>query len=216
VVYVKVCPGGFMKKCKKCGVDFEGSRCKPCAAKYMREWNANNPEKAREIRSKKYKKYRDQIDEKNNEWAKNNREKSNEIKKAYKQRNREKYLAQQREYANKRYLSNRKEILEKEKSKDRIESYKNWYEKNRERLNKKCLERYHSDEELRIKYRARERVRRALKNGTMIKPINCETCSSQMNLQAHHEDYKDPLMVMWLCRSCHYKLHSKYLQKEEI
>lgn len=203
-----------MKKCKKCGLEFEGRDCKTCKAKYMREWNSRNPDKVIKSRKKKYQNHKEKYLSKNKEWAKNNVERSNAIKKAYKERNREAYLLQQREYAKNRYLQNREEILEKEKSPERIKVFKDWYANNRERLNKKCLERYHSDEEVRIKYRARDKVHKALKNGTMVKPSNCEACLSQLNLQAHHEDYKDPLRVIWLCRSCHYKLNSKHLQED--
>jgi 5-methylcytosine-specific restriction endonuclease McrA len=36
-----------MKVCNKCGSVFEGRKCKPCWAKYIREWNAKNPEKVK-------------------------------------------------------------------------------------------------------------------------------------------------------------------------
>lgn len=210
VVYVKVYPGGFMTTCKKCGIEFEGTRCKPCNAKYMREWNANNAEKVRSIRIKKYKKYKDYIDEKNKEWAKNNREKSNAIKNAYKQRNREKYLAQQREYANKRYVEKREKLLSDRLCTERKDVDKKWREENRLRLNAEYLQKYHESDDLKRKHSARNKVSKALKNGSLIKATNCSRCGSGKRLQGHHKDYTKPLKVEWLCIPCHKKEHSKY------
>lgn len=48
-----------------------------------------------------------------------------------------------------------------------------------------------------------------LKRGKIAK-TNC-SCGSD-KVQMHHEDYSKPLIVQWLCRECHLKLHK---QKEE-
>ena len=34
----------------------------------------------------------------------------------------------------------------------------------------------------------------------------CQECGDE-NSQMHHEDYGQPLVVTWLCRSCHLRLH---------
>lgn len=36
----------------------------------------------------------------------------------------------------------------------------------------------------------------------------CEKCNSQ-DSEMHHEDYSKPLEIIWLCRSCHLKLHKQ-------
>lgn len=74
------------------------------------------------------------------------------------------------------------------------------------------------------KYRARERnaprrtgakvdARRKLnlevRKGTIVKPVICEDCGQCMRLTAHHEDYKRPLDVHWLCYLCHARRHRK-------
>lgn len=64
-----------MKKCNRCGVakslddfhknksskDGHGTRCKPCSAAYNKEWQARNPEKARESWKKSFAKTYDPV-----------------------------------------------------------------------------------------------------------------------------------------------------------
>lgn len=54
---------------------------------------------------------------------------------------------------------------------------------------------------------ARRCIERAIKSGQMAKPLCCEQCGnepqSKRRLQAHHEDYSQPLVVQWLCSRCH-------------
>lgn len=51
------------------------------------------------------------------------------------------------------------------------------------------------------KTRARGAVRRAVRNGTLIKHP-CSVCGDD-NSQAHHADYSKPLEVQWLCLRHH-------------
>lgn len=53
---------------------------------------------------------------------------------------------------------------------------------------------------------ARNAVLRALEDGTL-KKGKCKCGSS--DVQAHHEDYRKPLEVKWVCRKCHDKEHGK-------
>jgi hypothetical protein len=60
------------------------------------------------------------------------------------------------------------------------------------------------------KYQAKSKVRRALETGKLIKPDKCSYCKIPnviSRLHGHHESYEKPLEVIWLCPSCHYKLH---------
>lgn len=51
---------------------------------------------------------------------------------------------------------------------------------------------------------------RAISKGELIKPDCCELCKENaLKLDAHHIDYGKPLEVMWLCKSCHGKAHTK-------
>ena len=46
-----------------------------------------------------------------------------------------------------------------------------------------------------------------LKRGILTKK-NCELCANT-NSEMHHRDYSKPLLVTWLCRTCHLNLHEE-------
>ena len=41
----------------------------------------------------------------------------------------------------------------------------------------------------------------------MLTPGRCEVCMTAGSIVAHHPDYSSPLLVEWLCRSCHARVH---------
>lgn len=55
--------------------------------------------------------------------------------------------------------------------------------------------------------RAKSKVRTAVQQGKLISHDVCEKCGGTSNVEAHHENYSEPLNVVWLCRSCHMKRH---------
>lgn len=81
-----------------------------------------------------------------------------------------------------------------------------------------------------IKRQANAKVCYAISRGRLIRPEKCEICggggapplTNRTNpwtnepmpdippytpIIAHHTNYNNPLAVMWVCRSCHYKIH---------
>lgn len=56
------------------------------------------------------------------------------------------------------------------------------------------------------KYAAHIAVQRALNQGKIAKQP-CEICADP-KVDAHHDDYSQPLRVRWLCRSHHNRLHA--------
>ncbi|MBB5702128.1 hypothetical protein FHS76_002003 [Ochrobactrum daejeonense] len=60
------------------------------------------------------------------------------------------------------------------------------------------------------KYAAHIAVQRALTSGTLNKQP-CEICGASeddgVRIDAHHDDYRKPLKVRWLCRTHHSRLH---------
>lgn len=61
--------------------------------------------------------------------------------------------------------------------------------------------------EMRIKLRARNRVKAALDRGILARPVACVGCRRPGPVDAHHVDYSKPLDVEWLCRTCHRDRH---------
>lgn len=51
--------------------------------------------------------------------------------------------------------------------------------------------------------RAQSLVRYYIAAGKLIKPTTCSQCGHQCRVEAAHVNYTEPLLVRWLCRSCH-------------
>lgn len=50
--------------------------------------------------------------------------------------------------------------------------------------------------------------RKAIKDGTLVVPNNCEDCGAEVSrLDCHHNTEDDPLNVSFLCKPCHWKRH---------
>lgn len=54
--------------------------------------------------------------------------------------------------------------------------------------------------------RARDIAYQAIRSGKLIKQ-DCEVCGDP-NTQAHHDDYRFPIRVRWLCVKCHREYHN--------
>lgn len=53
---------------------------------------------------------------------------------------------------------------------------------------------------------AHKAVEYALKRGDLT-PQPCERCGDAVGIHAHHDDYSQPLAVMWLCPKHHRERH---------
>lgn len=84
---------------------------------------------------------------------------------------------------------NRYKTENPDKHKKYNEQKRNWSKKNKHKRN------------------AHLKVSRALYNGIIKRPDTCDECNQLKKIEAHHEDYKKPLEVMWLCIECHNKRH---------
>lgn len=60
---------------------------------------------------------------------------------------------------------------------------------------------------LRDNHKARWLVNRALAKGDL-KKQPCQICGAKI-VQTHHDDYKKPLDIMWLCAAHHRMVHAK-------
>ena len=86
--------------------------------------------------------------------------------------------------------------------------YKNWYKKNgRDRAIDYLEATIEWQKRNPEKRSAHGKVKYALSIGKLVKPENCSQCNRNTRLVAHHKDYTKPLVVVWLCSSCHKLLH---------
>lgn len=60
-----------------------------------------------------------------------------------------------------------------------------------------------------IQKAARDAVARAVRRGDMKPPENCAICGKRCRPDAHHDDYKRKLDVIWLCPVCHANRHAE-------
>src|SRR5688572_5383578 len=67
------------------------------------------------------------------------------------------------------------------------------------------------DEAEALRNRARGQLKRAVVDGTVDKPLECQACGKRCEphaLHGHHHDYTKPLDVDWLCATCHRHAHA--------
>jgi len=84
-------------------------------------------------------------------------------------------------------------------------------EQGRERVRQYSKTRY---QKFRNKYLARAKVKVAVLKGLVYKPTSCQECGESLPLQAHHNDYSKPLIVIWLCDICHKIQHGRIIDQE--
>lgn len=63
-----------------------------------------------------------------------------------------------------------------------------------------------------LKAKCRSIFYKAVRAGLISKPYKCSICENTKNIHGHHTDYTQPFKVTWVCRSCHYKIHSGKLE----
>ena len=51
--------------------------------------------------------------------------------------------------------------------------------------------------------RAHHFVSDGLAHGRIVKPNKCNKCGKFRKLEAHHPDYSQPEVFVWLCKPCH-------------
>jgi hypothetical protein len=61
--------------------------------------------------------------------------------------------------------------------------------------------------EQRMKQIARAYAGVYLRRGKIQKVNECQFCGDA-GTQMHHEDYSEPLQIIWLCKDCHQSLHA--------
>lgn len=58
------------------------------------------------------------------------------------------------------------------------------------------------------RHRAGTILRAAVASGQVVRPDACTICAAVCKPHAHHDDYSQPLQVLWLCKPCHIQHHA--------
>jgi len=65
-----------------------------------------------------------------------------------------------------------------------------------------------------LKKQAYQEYHNALRLGIIVRPDVCSQCGAKgERIEGHHTDYSKPLDVIWLCFSCHRKVHEGFWEK---
>jgi len=117
---------------------------------------------------------------------------------------RRKFYAENKHLSKKYYQENKKERLEYQKkyNSENEDVREGWAEKNRDKeygYNRKWIGDNYD------KHKAHFTVANALSKGELKKGV-CQVCES-VDVHAHHDDYKKPLEVRWLCPKHHSEHH---------
>lgn len=219
-----------MKKCTKCGIDkdenefYKVSRrkkngeqslrsiCKDCTNLVSSEWQKQNIDKARKASrafySRNSEKVRQIQRDRRSNWSDEQREKVRKQQAKYREENKEPLKKKRKEsydpqknsvYCKEYYAKNHARELERkrkyyysldESGKKRLcQHSKTWRNKNPEKV------------------AAHKILEAAINKGEISKKTHCECCLRTRVLDGHHEDYSNPLEVVWLCRQCHAERH---------
>lgn len=88
----------------------------------------------------------------------------------------------------------------------RIEARKKYRETESGKLShKKAIKKYRYLYPLRRA--AHQIIANAIARKKIIKPDNCSICNSTKKIESHHDDYTKPLLIRWLCETCHKEWH---------
>jgi hypothetical protein len=59
----------------------------------------------------------------------------------------------------------------------------------------------------------RQATRDAIRRGVIKVPDYCAECGAKTKLDCHHQEYDDPIDVVFLCATCHDKRHGQRARK---
>ena len=99
-------------------------------------------------------------------------------------------------------------IYHPRRTQKQAEYYKRWYdERGRKRPDnyKDVIVLWQSNHQDSVK--ASRKVLRAIREGLLERPVKCSLCGKPRKTNGHHEDYNSPYAVLWVCASCHKKIH---------
>lgn len=123
-----------------------------------------------------------------------------------------------REYGAEYRRKNKEKLREQDRIRNTSEKRRAGQAKKRQKI-RECPERLAKYRESQIRWLKKNKEKRqchvktcnAIRDGRL-KREDCATCGrskDKAQIHAHHEDYKKPLDVVWLCVACHGKRHQE-------
>ena len=95
--------------------------------------------------------------------------------------------------------------------------YREWYRSNGRKRSKNYMEAILVwQKNHRIVNNVGNKVFHALRTGRLVKALSCIICGKVGKINAHHDNYSKPFDILWVCSSCHKKIHLGLLEKESI
>jgi len=128
-----------------------------------------------------------------------------EYKREYYKRNAEKIRRQMKEWRLRTGKIKGFRTPKKDKLTDNPKYHKNWRDKNKPHL-LKYWKGQRKNPLLKPKIKARDEAKRKI---PIPKNKMCEVCGVNKAKERHHDDYKKPLEIKFLCLDCHKSIHSK-------
>lgn len=141
------------------------------------------------------------------EWYKKNRKRLLSYQKEYRKKNKKiiKEWKKNHPYYWRDWKRNHPEYRHKQ-----AEDYRKWYIKNGRRRSeislKAAIEWGRKNPE---KVKSSKLLREYIKRGIVKKPNKCSICKEKRKIIGHHPNYSKPLKAIWVCYSCHKKIHFK-------
>jgi len=105
-------------------------------------------------------------------------------------------------------------VCEREYRREAIKDgyYKRYFKTRGREYQNQYWKEYRKLPDSRAKILVRQYTHTAIRSGKL-KKEPCAVCG-QEQVQIHHPDYNEPLLIVWLCPECHRKLHEIILNKE--
>jgi hypothetical protein len=155
---------------------------------YAREWREKNRDKVKQMRHELYLRTKERQNAQSKKWR---AEHPREWRKYYRQ-----------------WLAN----LSPEKKAEYAEKQKRYRHAHPE-IYRNAARKYQENKPR--QYWSNQLINAAVHLGILTRPDHCSQCGSRKRIQAHHPDYSKPLEVVWLCATCHGKVHRSSMHSTE-
>lgn len=177
------------------------SQCKDCQSNSDKEYRQKNLDIIKLKAKEKYQRRKEQVLWRMGEYYQKNKDKISETHKRYRENNKDK-IAQYR-------LEHREEHSEYYKK--HSEKYKRqgreYRQKNKSKINEKIKKKKKETWQGAIHLKTDRKIKEL-----WIRPDSCSICQKKDKVQAHHPDYNKWYEVIFLCPSCHQRVHNWWFE----